>query len=155
MIYKSLIRPKLEYANVIWSPLLQKHKDMLEKVQRRCTKFGPLTNLSYRDRLIQLGLTSLETRRNRSDLIQMFKYVKGFDKLQFVDPPKFLTNNTRGHKYKFIGDKPNKIHRARSSFFLNRFASDWNKLPKSVLEAISVDDFKNRIDKLDQFQVGC
>jgi hypothetical protein len=60
-----------------------------------------LTNLSYQDHLIKLGLTTLETRRRRGDLVQMFKYVKGFDTLKFVDPPKFLNNKTRSHKYNF------------------------------------------------------
>ena len=41
MLYKTLIRPHLEYANTIWSPILQKDKQLLEKVQRRATRIIP------------------------------------------------------------------------------------------------------------------
>ena len=34
----------------------------------------------------------------------MFKYVKGFDKINFVTPPKFLKTVTRGHMFKYHGD---------------------------------------------------
>ena len=52
ILYKTLIRPHLEYANSIWSPLLQKDKEILEKVQRRATKIIPkIRDLPYQDRL--------------------------------------------------------------------------------------------------------
>ena len=56
-LYITLIRPKLEYANAIWSPTSKKQISMLEKVQRRCTKVGPLRNLTYTERLKELCLT--------------------------------------------------------------------------------------------------
>ena len=154
MIYKSLIRPKLEYANVIWSPIKKAHIQMLEKVQRRCTKYGPLFKLNYEDRLIQLGLTSLETRRKRGDVIQMFKYVKGIDRINFVNPPVFLKTSTRGHQFKYHREDLNcKSHKSRSNYFLNRVWSDWNRLPEKALEVTTVNEFKNYIDKLEQFSV--
>ena len=78
-LYITLIRPKLEHANAIWSPTSKKQISMLEKVQRRCTKVGPLRNLTYTERLKELCFTTLEIRRRRGDLISMFKYFKGFD----------------------------------------------------------------------------
>ena len=154
-LYKTIIRPKLEYANVIWSPVNKKYINMLERVQRRFTKLGPLTKLDYNERLIRLGLTSLEIRRIRGDLIQMFKYVKGFDKINFVTPPKFLKTVTRGHMFKYHGDDLNrKSHKSRSTYFLNRVKPYWNKLPAEALEATSINGFKNVIDKLKLFQPG-
>jgi hypothetical protein len=55
--------------------MLKTHIDMLENVQRRCTKLGPLVTLCYHDRLVQKVLYTLETRRKRADLIQIIKYV--------------------------------------------------------------------------------
>jgi len=40
-----------------------------------------LKNMSYPEILKILGLTTLESRRLRGDLIQVFKIVKGFDNI--------------------------------------------------------------------------
>jgi len=50
---------------------------LLERVQHRFTRlFTHLRSLPYEDRLSHLGLWSLEERRNRADLIEVFKMVK-------------------------------------------------------------------------------
>lgn len=73
ILYKTLVRPHLEYANCIWSPILQKDKEMLEKVQRRATKIVPgLKDLTYPDRLQRLKIPTLSYRRLRGDLIQVY-----------------------------------------------------------------------------------
>ena len=40
-IYKALIRPHLEYGNIIWSPKLKKHSIAIDKIQRRMSKITP------------------------------------------------------------------------------------------------------------------
>ena len=70
ILYKSNIRPHLEYANVIWCPYLKVDIERLEKIQRKVTKIPlELKDLSYKERLKYLGLTSLDLRRQRGDLI--------------------------------------------------------------------------------------
>jgi len=60
-LYKTLVRPHLEYYTVAWSPHYVKDKVLLERVQRRFTRMVPeLKELSYPDRLKKLGLWSLE-----------------------------------------------------------------------------------------------
>ena len=47
LLFKSLVKPHQEYANVTWSPILKKIQ-LIENVQRRATKYIPVTNgLSY------------------------------------------------------------------------------------------------------------
>ena len=71
-IYKCLIRPHLEFANIIWHPRLIKHQKILENVQRRATRLvSELKNLSYYERLKELKLSSLEYRRKRGTMIEM------------------------------------------------------------------------------------
>src|ERR1041384_3511681 len=37
-LYKSLVRPHLDYCSVVWRPHLEKDKQLIEKVQHRATK---------------------------------------------------------------------------------------------------------------------
>ena len=57
VLYKSLVRPILEYCCTTWLPnLIMYHKE-IEKIQRRATKLVKLvTNLPYCDRLKMLDL---------------------------------------------------------------------------------------------------
>ena len=55
-----------------------KDKELLEKVQHRFTRlFKNLRDMNYLQRLDCLGLWTLEKRRNRSGIIEMFKLYKG------------------------------------------------------------------------------
>ena len=76
-LYKTLVRPILEYCSSVWNPLLKKDKVEIEKVQRRATKIiHEFKDLEYSERLFRLKLDSLNFRRRRADLIQVFKILK-------------------------------------------------------------------------------
>ena len=65
-LYKTYVRPHMEFAVQAWNPYLRKDIDCLEKIQHRATKLVPqLRNLDYEDRLKALNLTTLEERRAR------------------------------------------------------------------------------------------
>ena len=71
-LFKTYVRPKLEYATSVWSPDLKKDIKKIESVQkvftkRACNRCGmPFT--SYYDRLVKLNLKSLQYRRIFFDL---------------------------------------------------------------------------------------
>ena len=71
------------YCVQFWSPQFRKDIDAIERVQRRVTRLIPgLARLSYEERLKEMiGLYSRERRRFRRDLIEMFKIMKGIDKI--------------------------------------------------------------------------
>ena len=70
-LFKSLVRPILEYGNVVWAPRFKKHIDHIEGVQRRFTRrIIGLSDLECNDRLKSLKLPSLEYRRARGDMIE-------------------------------------------------------------------------------------
>ena len=74
LLFKSLVRPHLEFANQVWSPYLQKHIQEIENVQRRATKLIPgMKDLTYEERLETLNLPTLKYRRFRGDMIEMYK----------------------------------------------------------------------------------
>ena len=83
---KSLVRPHVDYCLSAWSPHYVKDKIQVEKVLRRFTKMIPeMQNHSYEARLKKLHLWSLEERRNRSDIIEvftMFKCISGIYRLK-------------------------------------------------------------------------
>ena len=59
-----------------WSPHYRKDVNALDGVQRRFTRMLPgMEHLNYEERLGRLGLFSLEQRRLRDDLIEVFKIV--------------------------------------------------------------------------------
>ena len=70
-LYKSLVRPHLDFCVQAWKPHLQKDIDVLERVQRRATKLvQECKGLDYISRLNYLNLTTMETRRTGADLIE-------------------------------------------------------------------------------------
>ena len=146
-LYKALVRPKLEYCVQAWRPFLKRDIDNLEKVQHRASKMiNECRNLNYNDRLVRTGLVTLEDRRTRGDMIEVFKIINGIDKL---DCHKFFTfgntSRTRGHKHKLFKSRSRLDIRKYS--FSQRVVNKWNELPESVVGAGSVNSFKNRYDK--------
>jgi len=116
-------------------------------VQNWATKMiSDCKGLKYEDRILVTDLTTFEDRRERGDLIQVFKMIKGIDK---VDHKKFFklasTDRTRGHNFKLVKDRS--ILNIRKYFFSKRVINGWNTLPASVVEAETVNSFKNRYDK--------
>ena len=76
-LYTTYVRSHLEFAVAAWNPYLKKDINLIEKVQKRATKVSPaIRHLTYEKRLVNLNLTTLETRRTRGDLIQKYKIDK-------------------------------------------------------------------------------
>ena len=81
-LYKSLVRPQVEYSVQTWRPHFQKEIDLIEGVQRRATKLiASVKDKTYEERLRLLHLQTLETRRVRGDLIEVCKMFKGFENI--------------------------------------------------------------------------
>ena len=77
-----LVRPHLEYCVQFWSPYLRKDVVALETVQRKFTRMIPgIKGLTYEERLNSLDSYSPEFRRMRADLIEVYKILKGIDKV--------------------------------------------------------------------------
>ena len=79
-------------------------------------------------------------------MIQVFKIMKGIDKIDH----RYLfvvanSGRTRGHRYKLI--KSRSRLELRRNFFSQRIVNIWNELPEYIVEAETVNAFKNRFDK--------
>ena len=61
LLYKTYVRPRLEYACALWSPYLIKDIVAIEAVQRSVTaRIDNMQHLNYWERIKELGLYSLQ-----------------------------------------------------------------------------------------------
>ena len=126
-LYKTIVRPHLEYCIQAWRPYRKKDIDMLERVQRRATKMIPkLRNISYEMLLKECGLTTLETSRLRGDQIEVFKILNGYEN---IDRNIFFTvkeeRRTRGHGVT-LAKKQCRLD-IRKFSFSQRTVNEWNR----------------------------
>jgi hypothetical protein len=91
-LFVAVVRPNLEFGNVVWSPKFEKDRNLMESVQRRATRIVPgLKGKSYEERLEIMMLPSLSYQLLRGDLIETYKYTHGLYKV----PEGFLEFDTR------------------------------------------------------------
>ena len=148
ILYKTYIRPHLEFCVQAWNPGLKKDIHVLEKIQRRATKLVPkFKHLEYQDRLNMLNLYSLAQRRERGDLIETFKILKGLERTQPSYFFQLADTDTRGHSLKLFKPRLDKSLKCRADFFSQRVINQWNKLPKYVIGAKTTNAFKNELDR--------
>ena len=146
-LYKAYVRPHLEYAVQAWRPNLRGDIDQLERVQRSFTRmFASLRTLSYPERLRLLKLFSLERRRARGDLIEVFKELKGLSDMGDRQLFQLSTSpELRGHSLKLA--KPRAQTSVRQNSFALRVINSWNRLPQEVIDCDTVDTFKRKLDE--------
>ena len=145
-LFKSLVRPHLEYGSNVWAVIYKKEAISLENVQRRATRLIPeLRHLNYSDRLRKLGLPSLQYRRIRSDIVETYKIMNNIDKADKDTLFPQNISNTRGHKLKIY--KRHCRTNIRKYSFSQRVVDLWNSLPPEVVEAKSVNSFKSKLNK--------
>ena len=147
-VYKTLIRPHLEYCVQLWNPAAEHGNWSLilriESVQRRFTRMiEGVGLLPYSERLQILQLTTLAERRSRGDLIEVYKASQGLSQLSGV-----LNFSRSGLNVlcKPGKSKDSKINRIRRNFLNDRVMLIWNKLPIEVKISSSLNVFKSNLE---------
>ena len=145
-LYKSMVRPILEYAQSAWSPHLQADIELIERVQMRATKLiRRIKNLPYEIRLQELQLPTLKFRRIRGDMIEMYKIVSGTYDSSASITPVYSNTQARGHQFKLFQNHI--VYDLRKFAFRNRVIQGWNSLTEDIVSAESLNVFKNRLDR--------
>ena len=82
----------------------------------------------------------------RGNLINVFKTVKGFDKINaedyFIIDQSSITR--RQNSFKIIDER---LLTNEAKHFSSRVVNTWNSLPSNVVDSITITTFKNRLDE--------
>ena len=148
-LFKSMVRPIVEYANVVWAPHFKKDIVTIESIQRNFTKkIKGMRNKSYEERLAKLKLPSLSYRRLRGDLIEVYKIVHSlYDPITTKSLFTRVPENSKTRKtnsFNLTKTRTNK--NPYKFFFTNRVNNIWNQLPNHIVSANSINIFKKKID---------
>ena len=118
---KSMVRPHLGYASVIWSPLYTKDKITLENTQCTATCLvSSLKVLSYPERLRRLGLPTMK------ELMSWKYYTDLVNKAKLLQMATY--QSTCGNPFKPF-KRCARLKACANSFSLIRVIDNWNTLP--------------------------
>ena len=107
VVYKTLVRPKLEYAAPIGSPYSKLQINQVEKVQRTAARWtcGRWRNTSSAGEMLdELEWPSLEARRDRSSLLLFHKIHSGsvsIEKDKYLTPARSLKSTRSSHSAQY------------------------------------------------------
>jgi len=132
------MRPVLCFAPAV--PAAVRQQSLQGPHMTTCT----FRHFSYKQRLEELNLISLELRRLHLDLIMCYKITFGLVKLCFEDFFQFSPKSTtRGHPYKLF------VQRCTTNvgkhFFSCRVVEPWNNLPCNIADFSSLNNFKRSL----------
>lgn len=151
-IYKSYIRPLLEYCDVVWDCIPEYLSDRLERVQFEALRIiSGLTISCSKSKLLQeTGYETLKIRRYKHRLTMLFKirnnyYLNTLSQL-LPDIPENM------HQYGLRNSENYHPYRCHTNSFRNSFfpstVLDWNLLPEQCKNSPTLQSFKNYLDRL-------
>ena len=111
---------------------------------RRATKLIPgLYDKPYKERLAAIKVPSMKYRRMQGDLILVYKILRGGNQ-SLGDLFMISESRTRVHNFKLY--KPLVQTTIHKHFFSIRVINNWNSLPYEVVNAVSLDSVKSKLD---------
>lgn len=146
-LYKSLIRPRVEYSCPLWDPKKIGDIALIEQVQRQFTsRIKDIQDLSYHERLAKLKLMSLQRRRERYSILHLHKIIynnvtSDLNITTSYNPRRGLSVNIppilKGTKTKF--------QTLRDDFYTVSAPQLFNSLPKCIRDEDKYEPFKAKL----------
>ena len=89
-------------------------------------------------------MPTLLYRRERADIVQVFKVMKKFDEVHLISLHTNSSGKTRGHEEKIV--KRHYRYKNTLNSYVARIANPWNSLPKACINSENVNSFKTNIN---------
>ena len=121
----------------------------MERVQGRAARFAVNCYSRYHsiiDMMQKLNWPTLKECRNKSKLVMMYKIIHGHVHIQSILPlvQSFSTGITRGHHNKYLQPTTRAdVYNYKCSFFHLLYIKLWNSLSDELINAKTIDEFKN------------
>ena len=145
VLYNQRVRPHLDYGMTACPPESAAEAKLLERVQGKATALvHGMKGLNAEERRKKLGLMTLEQRRERGDLIEVYKILKGLTR---INPEEFWEVRDARNGARLVKELASRGKKQRHSFFSYRIIQRWNLLPTNVKMAPSLETFKKRLDE--------
>ncbi|PKU31188.1 hypothetical protein llap_18511 [Limosa lapponica baueri] len=135
LLYLALEQPHLEYCLQYWAPQFKKDVKVPEELE----------GMSYEEWLRSLGLSSLEKRRLRGDLIALYSFLRrgsgegGAELFSLVSSDRMRGNGSKLRQGMFRLD-------IRKHFFTESVVKHWNRLPREMVDAPCLTVLKKHLD---------
>ena len=149
-IWKSLVQTKLDYCSQLWSPSDQASISKLEGVARHFTaQVAGLQDMDYWDRLQVLHLYSQERRRERYQIIFIWKVLQGLVKGYNINTMQSPRRGRLVEVSPYQSQAPAAVRRARESSLSVKGSRLFNLIPRDLRDTQTgtVDQFKARLDE--------
>ena len=151
-LFKALLLPLAEYCSQLWSPTDRASIQKLEGIQRSFTrKIAGMMDKDYWQRLKELSLYSLERRRERYQIIYVWKMINGLVP-NFINPTTRIKTRNAGRRG-ILCQIPKVKPRLGAGYtlFKNSFAVKaatlFNLVPKEIREYTgSLPSMKSKLD---------
>lgn len=148
-LWKTMVRPHLDYCCQVWNPTLLSDKATLEQIQKSFVyKIRGFEHLNYHERLKEFGLYSLERRRERYLIIYTWRIIE--EQVPNVGiNAKYSDRRGRLCVIPSVQKSaPNWVKRLKDGSFLMRGPRLFNCIPASIrkISNCHVDKFKSALD---------
>ena len=149
IMYTAFVRPKMEYADIVWSNLSQQKCHQLECLQKRAGRIvsGAIRGSSTAEIYQELGWDSLEERRNQHKLLFLHKIIHG-------NTPQYLSELLPSQvgevsRYPLRNDNDYVTFQTRTGIFYRSFfpstVREWNLLDPNIRNIEDYSEFKRQL----------
>ena len=132
MVRPLIVKSQLSYATEVWSPANVKLRTILERVQRRATRWilrARIGEISYKQRLLTLRLLPLTYDREIRDIVFLYNCIFGHTDLNINRFVTFVPHDRSRTQNPTLMLRP--AHNGTTTFqasFFNRTVKPWNTI---------------------------